>query len=98
MTILQNARQEASFAPASAPAPVLGPVLAPVLAPASARRRRNARDSFEYKTIYVVTFPLFLFVAAFGRMTGASAGQERRSVFGEANELASATIPMAFMG
>jgi len=94
MTILQNARQEASFAPASAPAPVL----APVLAPASARRRRNARDSFEYKTIYVVTFPLFLFVAAFGRMTGASAGQERRSVFGEANELASATIPMAFMG
>jgi hypothetical protein len=90
MTILQNAHQEASFAPASAPAPVL--------APASARRRRNARDSFEYKTIYVVTFPFFLFAAAFGRMTGASTGQERRSVFGEANELASATIPMAFMG
>jgi len=94
MTILDNAHQEATFAPASAPAPIHAKARAPSLA----RRRRNARDSFEYKTIYVVTFPFFLFAAAFGRMTGASTGQERRSVFGEANELASATIPMAFMG
>ena len=93
MTILQEAHKEAAFAPALA-----ARATAPVSAPASARRRRVARDTLEYQAIYVITFPLFLFAAAAGRLTGSSTGQERRSVFGEANELASATIPMAFMG
>ena len=63
------------------------------------KRARVTRDSREYKIIYVFTFPLFLAAALVGRVTGSQgAHTDRRSIFGEANELASATIPMAFMG
>jgi hypothetical protein len=63
------------------------------------KRSHVTRDSREYKIIYVFTFPLFLAAALVGRLTGAQgANTNRRSIFGEANELASATIPMAFMG
>ena len=86
MTILQNTQTKASLASPS------------TLRLASARRRRAVRDTLEYKALYALTYPFFLFAAAAGRMTGASRAQEGRSVFGEANELASATIPMAFMG
>lgn len=74
---------------------------APPVAAARIPRKRShvTRDSREYKIIYVFTFPLFLAAAVAGRMTGAqSPNTNRRSIFGEANELASATIPMAFMG
>jgi hypothetical protein len=68
-------------------------------APTARKRARVTRDSREYKIIYVFTFPLFLAAALVGRVTGSQgAHTDRRSIFGEANELASATIPMAFMG
>ena len=67
--------------------------------PLARKRAHVTRDSREYKIIYVFTFPLFLAAALVGRVTGSqSAHTDRRSIFGEANELASATIPMAFMG
>ncbi|MEY3508898.1 MAG: hypothetical protein RLZ21_654 [Pseudomonadota bacterium] len=68
-------------------------------APLQRKRSHVTRDSREYKIIYVFTFPLFVAAALVGRLTGAQgANTNRRSIFGEANELASATIPMAFMG
>lgn len=71
----------------------------PAAAPVARKRSHVSRDSREYKIIYVFTFPLFLAAALVGRVTGSqSANTNRRSIFGEANELASATIPMAFMG
>jgi hypothetical protein len=71
----------------------------PSAAPLARKRPRVTRDSREYKIIYVFTFPLFLAAALVGRVSGSQgANTDRRSIFGEANELASATIPMAFMG
>jgi len=67
-----------------------------VLREAAPRRRSSLRNSREYKVIYVMTFPLFLAAAAFRRVTASST--RRLSLFAEARELASATIPMAFMG
>jgi hypothetical protein len=60
------------------------------------RRRSSLRHSREYRVIYLMTFPLFLAAAAFRRVTASST--RRLSLFAEARELASATIPMAFMG
>jgi hypothetical protein len=62
----------------------------------SSRRRGSLRHSREYKVIYVTTFPLFLVAAAMGRLSASAT--KRPSLLNEARELASATIPMAFMG
>lgn len=86
MSVFHSADRDVSWAPPIAAAPI-------------ARKRSHVtRDSREYKIIYVFTFPLFLAAALVGRVTGGQNTQNRRSIFGEANELASATIPMAFMG
>ncbi|MFN3892362.1 MAG: hypothetical protein ACK4MV_18365 [Beijerinckiaceae bacterium] len=62
------------------------------------RRSRTKRSSREYRTIYALTFPLFLVAACIARLTGHSSHTGERSIFGEAKKLASASIPMAFMG
>ena len=86
MSVFHSADGEMSWAPQTA-------------RPIARKRARVTRDSREYKIIYVFTFPLFLAAALVGRVTSAQgAHTNRRSIFGEANELASATIPMAFMG
>jgi hypothetical protein len=62
------------------------------------RRTRTKRSSREYRTIYVLTFPLFFVAACAARVTGHAKNNGGRSIFGEAKKLASASIPMAFMG
>jgi hypothetical protein len=61
-------------------------------------RSRSRRCSREYRTIYVLTFPLFFVAACIARLTGQASHTGERSVYGEAKKLASASIPMAFMG
>jgi hypothetical protein len=87
--IVLNQMQSGSIA--SAPAR-----LTPSRANPSGRMVRNSR---EYMLIYVFTFPLFFLAACIGRLSPAPAPRTgRRSIYGEAKVLASATIPMAFMG
>lgn len=62
------------------------------------RRTRTKRSSREYRTIYVLTFPLFFVAACVARLTGHAKQNGERSIYGEAKKLASASIPMAFMG
>ena len=62
------------------------------------RRSRTKRSSREYRMIYAVTFPLFLVAACVARVTGHTSNTGERSIYGEAKKLASASIPMAFMG
>lgn len=59
-------------------------------------RRSGLRNSREYKVIYAMTFPLFFAAATLRRVSASST--RRLSLLDEARELASATIPMAFMG
>lgn len=66
------------------------------LASESTLRRSGLRNSREYKVIYVMTFPMFLVAATLRRVSASST--RRLSLLDEARELASATIPMAFMG
>jgi len=64
-----------------------------------ARRRSRARSSSrEYRVIYVLTFPVFFIAACAQRLGAPSATTHDRSIYGEAKKLASASIPMAFMG
>jgi hypothetical protein len=62
------------------------------------RRTRTKRSSREYRIIYALTFPLFFVAACITRVTGHAKNTGERSVYGEAKKLASASIPMAFMG
>lgn len=66
--------------------------------PDDLRRTRTKRSSREYRTIYALTFPLFFVAACVARVTGHASQTGERSLYGEAKKLASASIPMAFMG
>ena len=61
-------------------------------------RSRSKRSSREYRTIYILTFPLFFVAACIARVSGHAGQASDRSLYGEAKKLASASIPMAFMG
>ena len=58
----------------------------------------------EYQMIYIVAFPFFLFAALLMRclpsrlQSGSAAKSGYHSLITQANELASASIPYAFMG
>lgn len=61
-------------------------------------RSRTRSSSREYRMIYVATFPVFLVAACVRRLRAPGASTSQRSLYGEAKKLASASIPMAFMG
>ncbi len=69
-----------------------------------ARSHEKAHDSRAYLLIYGVTYPIFLVAVVALRLLprrqplSPFGATTQRSIFAEAKELASASIPMAFMG
>ena len=77
----------------------------PVAPPRTVARTRpvsiveRSRDSRQFWIIYALTFPVFLVAALIMRLVQLGQGdQPSRGLFGAAHELASASIPYAFMG
>lgn len=64
----------------------------------SGRRSRSRSCSREYRAIYALTFPVFFLAACAKRISAPASPTNDRSIYGEAKKLASASIPMAFMG
>ena len=62
-------------------------------------RDRRRGEGREYMALLCLTYPLFLFVAAAGRVFGTAGGQpaegKRGSIFSEARRTAASIIPFA---
>ena len=82
----------------------IGPVTVARRSDATGTRRGpspgpRARDSREFRMIYIATYPVFLVAALVMRVLRLASGRRAAgSLFHETHELASSSIPYAFMG